>query len=231
MLSIEVCTPNALEGNLAKIILLAQQKNKSITVREVQHGFHSKHRPSAQNIKKWFFELQQMQYGKVTASGKSYSFTLLPTPTVPTQASNIDSTKIKGSHTSVGGCGNFPTNLEKSVGTVGGCGNSRPHPKPSSDIDLSATVGTVGRFSISENPLIAEDAKENTFNLESVARFKERGEQFSENYKAWNEIAKTYAEVPTVPTDSPQSQHLLSFEPVGVQPTHSIYSFSINRKI
>jgi hypothetical protein len=122
-----------------------------------------------------------MQYGTVVANGKSYSFSLSPTPTVPTHGSNVYSTSNKSSHTPVGDCGNFPTNLEKTVGTVGEISHTRPqscpHPKASSGNDLSATVGTVGRFSISENPPIDENVKENSFNPESVARFKDWGYQ------------------------------------------------------
>lgn len=225
-INIEVCEPDALEGNLAKIILLAQQKNRPITVREVQHGFHSKHRPSAQNIKEWFFELQQMRYGTVAASGKSYSFTLSPTPTEPTHKSNVDSVNNKGSHTSVGGCGNVPTDLEKSVGTVGSCGRTPPTPQSLTNNGLQATVGTVGGFSISQNPPIAENVTENNFNPESVARFKEWGDQFSENYKNLSELAAEYANEPTVPTNTIQSQRVHSFEPVGDPPTpaHSSHS-------
>lgn len=83
-INIEVCSPDALESNLAKIISLAEQKCGSVTVREVLLSFNPKYRPTSQKIREWFAELEAMKYGSITQKGSSISFSLTQTSTPST---------------------------------------------------------------------------------------------------------------------------------------------------
>lgn len=87
-INIEVCSPDAPEGNLAKIISLAERKGGAVTVRDVLLSFNPKYRPTSQKIREWFEELTTMKYGEVTQKGNSILFSLNPTSTVSTVAQN-----------------------------------------------------------------------------------------------------------------------------------------------
>jgi CRISPR-associated protein Cmr3 len=78
-INIEVCSPDALESNLAKIISLAERKGGTVSGRDVSKSFDSKYRPSAQKIQEWFTELVTMNYGEVTSKGQSILFSLKKT--------------------------------------------------------------------------------------------------------------------------------------------------------
>lgn len=87
----------ALAPNLVKILLLAERKAGVISTREAQHAFPLKQRPSAQQIREWFGELQIMKYGKLTTVKKTVSF-ILTTTTVTTVTSNKDGERFKDDH-------------------------------------------------------------------------------------------------------------------------------------
>jgi CRISPR-associated protein Cmr3 len=87
-INIEVCSPDALESNLAKIISLAERKGGTVTARDVLLSFNPKYRPSSQKIREWFRELTDMKYGEVTQKGNSFVFSLNSTSTVSTVTQN-----------------------------------------------------------------------------------------------------------------------------------------------
>ncbi len=144
----------ALAPSLAKIVLLAERKGGMVSTREAQLiGFSSKQRPSSQQVREWFGELEVMKYGKVTTVKKTTFFTL-PTPTVPTVASSPDTERLEGSYSSDS---SFPTVPTVNETTVGNCRNTvgtsflQLESLPSKD--LKPIVGTVGTDSpLSEKP-------------------------------------------------------------------------------
>jgi hypothetical protein len=155
----------ALAPSLAKIVLLAERKGGTVSIREAQlMGFSSKQRPSSQQVREWFGELEAMKYGKVTAVKKTTFFTL-PTPTVPTVASSPDTERIEGVYSSDS---SFPTVPTVNETTVGNCRNTvgkgflQLESLPSKDLEL--TVGTVGTDSPlsekSENLLLSSPTPE-----------------------------------------------------------------------
>jgi hypothetical protein len=85
---------NSLAPNLTKILLVAERKGGTISVRDAQNSFPLKQRPNAQQIKEWFSELEQMKYGEVTTVKKSVSLTLTTT-TVTTVPPNPDTERVK----------------------------------------------------------------------------------------------------------------------------------------
>jgi hypothetical protein len=84
----------ALAPNLAKILLAAERKGGTISTRDAQNSFPLKQRPKAQQIKEWFFELEQMKYGEVTTVKKSVSLTLTTT-TVTTVPQSLSTERVK----------------------------------------------------------------------------------------------------------------------------------------
>lgn len=66
----------ALAPNLAKIIALAERKGGTVSAREAQLAFPFKQRPTAQQMREWFAELDSMKYGEITKTGKTTSFVL-----------------------------------------------------------------------------------------------------------------------------------------------------------
>jgi hypothetical protein len=153
-INIEVCSPNALESNLAKIISLAERKGGAVTARDILLSFNQKYRPSSQKIREWFGELAEMKYGEVTKKGNSFVFSLNSTSTVSTPhlntytASNttVDTNVYTTSTTST------PSKQKHQISepTVGNCGRSvdtNVHTlKTSADISSSLSVDTVDVF-------------------------------------------------------------------------------------
>jgi hypothetical protein len=82
-INVEVCSPDALESNLAKIISLAERKGGAVTARDVLLTFDSKYRPSGQTIREWFKELEELKYGEITEKGRSIRFSLAKPPHPP----------------------------------------------------------------------------------------------------------------------------------------------------
>ncbi len=152
----------ALAPSLAKIVLLAERKGGMVSTREAQLiGFSSKQRPSSQQVREWFGELEVMKYGKVTTVKKTTFFTL-PTPTVPTVASSPDTERLEGSYSSDP---SFPTVPTVNETTVGNCrntvGTSFLQLESLLSEDLKPIVGTVGADSPlsekSENSLLSSE--------------------------------------------------------------------------
>jgi hypothetical protein len=141
----------ALAPNLAKIVLAAERKGGTITIREARENlFLSKQRPTAQTVREWFSELQEMKYGEVTTVKKSVSFTLItvPTPTYPTVASNPNTERLQVSHSSLKPYPTVPTLNDADCGNCGiTVGMDIPHSEPLPSKVLDPTVGYVGYIS------------------------------------------------------------------------------------
>ena len=141
----------ALAPNLAKIVLAAERKGGTITIREARENlFLSKQRPTAQTVREWFSELQEMKYGEVTTVKKSVSFTLItvPTPTYPTVASNPHTERLQVSHSSLKPYPTVPTLNDPDCGNCGiTVGMDIPHSEPLPSKALDPTVGYVGYIS------------------------------------------------------------------------------------
>jgi hypothetical protein len=75
-INVEVCSPDALESNLAKIISLAEGNGGSVTVRDILRTFDSQSRPTPQTVQEWLASLESMKYGEVTQKGRSIRFSL-----------------------------------------------------------------------------------------------------------------------------------------------------------
>jgi hypothetical protein len=142
---------SALAPNLTKILLAAERKGGTITIREARENlFHTKQRPTTQTVREWFSELQEMKYGEVTTVKKSVSFTLTtsPTPTRPTVALNPDTEGLRLSHSSLKHCPTVPTVDDVTVGQCGTTvGQSIPQSEALSNKGLDITVGRVGQNS------------------------------------------------------------------------------------
>jgi hypothetical protein len=69
---------SALAPNLAKILLVAERKGGTISVRDAQLAFSKNFRPSAQMMRSWFSELAILEYGVIKKSGKSFIFENTP---------------------------------------------------------------------------------------------------------------------------------------------------------
>src|SRR4028118_1446284 len=135
----------ALAPSLAKIVLLAERKGGMVSTREAQLiGFSSKQRPSSQQVREWFGELEAMKYGTVTTVKKTTFFTL-PTPTVPTVTSRPDIARAKSADSDADSVPTLPTVNEA---TVGNCqysvGSSVRQLKPLPPKDLTPTAGRAG---------------------------------------------------------------------------------------
>lgn len=95
-INMEVCSPDALESNLAKIISLAEHKGGTVTARDVLLTFDSKYRPDSQTVRDWFGDLESMKYGEVTQKGRSIRFLLNKTSTSSTLAHNPYGANVSG---------------------------------------------------------------------------------------------------------------------------------------
>jgi CRISPR-associated protein Cmr3 len=93
-INIEVCSPDALESNLAKIISLAERNEGTVTARDVLRIFGSKYRPTSQTVREWFGDLEALKYGKVTEKGRSVCFSLDKTSALTAFAESPDGVSI-----------------------------------------------------------------------------------------------------------------------------------------
>jgi len=93
-INIEVCSPDALESNLAKIISLAERNGGKVTARDVLRVFDAKKRPTSQTVRDWFGDLEAMKYGAVTEKGRSICFSLQKTTAFTASAKNPDGASI-----------------------------------------------------------------------------------------------------------------------------------------
>jgi hypothetical protein len=131
---------SALGPNLTKILLAAERQGGKISTREVQHIFRVNQRPTAQTVREWFSELQEMKHGEVTTVKKSVSFTLTTT-TRTTVAQNPDTERVKVDHSNQKPC---TTGTTVNQITVVHCGTTVVTDVPQSeslpDKDLTPTV-------------------------------------------------------------------------------------------
>jgi hypothetical protein len=156
-INIEVCSPDALESNLAKIISLAECKGGTVTARDVLLSFNPKYRPSSQKIREWFGELRDMKYGEVTQKGTSFVFSLNSTSTVSTVTQSLYTASVVGVDNNVHTTSTTSTLNEQrhqiSELTVDNCGrgvDTNVHTlKSSPDISSSPSVDTVDVFASS----------------------------------------------------------------------------------
>ncbi|MEG4487410.1 DUF3987 domain-containing protein [Microcoleus sp. D2_18a_B4] len=100
-INIEVCSPDALESNLAKIISLAERNGGAVSVREVSKTFNGKHRKSNQEIQEWFAELVAMNYGEVTSKGRSILFSLTYVSPMSPMGYKLDTVSVTNGDTPV----------------------------------------------------------------------------------------------------------------------------------
>jgi hypothetical protein len=154
-INIEVCSPDALESNLAKIISLAERKGGTVSARDVSKFFTAKYRPTAQEIREWFTKLATLNYGDITTQGQSLLFSLTKLPPLPPISWEVDTVRVTS-----GGNVNpsvpplpppsniFTPNLCSSGGKWGQSGgNTTPTPKSLPDMDLNPSGGNGGNFS------------------------------------------------------------------------------------
>jgi hypothetical protein len=100
-INIEVCSPDALESNLAKIISLAERNGGKVTARDVLRVFDSKNRPTSQTVREWFGDLEVMKYGEVTEKGRSICFSLQKTSAFSAFAEKPDCASITNAEDSL----------------------------------------------------------------------------------------------------------------------------------
>jgi hypothetical protein len=139
----------ALAPNLMKIIQAAERQGGKISARDVQKNlFRSNQRPTAQTVREWFSELQQMKYGEVTTVKNSVVFNLSPSspvPQCPPVALNPDIEKVSPSPVAlnhVPQCPPVNSATGGHWGTTGGHGV--PQLEPLFSKDLSPTGGHGG---------------------------------------------------------------------------------------
>ena len=181
-INIEVCSPEALESNLAKIISLAERKGGTVTARDVLLSFNPKYRPSSQKIREWFGELMSMKYGEVTQKGNSFLFSLNSTSTVSTPAPNAYTADNTGVDANIHTMSTTSTLSEQkhqiSEPTVDNCGrtvDTNVHTfKPNSDIGSSSSVDSVDVFTPCLKNLQPSKSQHTTtpINSESAAKRK-----------------------------------------------------------
>ncbi|MEG4302589.1 DUF3987 domain-containing protein [Microcoleus sp. D3_18a_C4] len=139
----EFSDQTALAPNLMKIMQAAERQGGKISTREAQHLFHIKQRPTAQTVREWFSELQEMKHGEVTTVKKS-AFLTLTTTTVTTVHQNLDTERANPYHST-----QKPVTTVTTVNDVdcGNCGTTvvtvLPQSEPLPDKALKPTVVTV----------------------------------------------------------------------------------------
>jgi hypothetical protein len=156
-INIEVCSPNALESNLAKIISLAESKGGAVTARDVLLTFDSKYRPSGQTIREWFKELVELKYGEITEKGRSIRFSLDKTSTSSTLAHNLDTASL--------------SNVDASIHITSTSSTLNGQNFKISKFNVDERGGNVEVFSTFSNPCPEKVSKDLTVNVEDVEVF------------------------------------------------------------
>ena len=156
-INIEVCSPDALESNLAKIISLAERKGGTVTARDVLLTFDSKYRPNTQTIREWFKELEQLKYGQITEKGRSIRFSLSKTSTSSTLAQNLDTASF--------------SNVDASIHTTSTSSTLNGQTFKNSKFNVDERGGNVDVSSTFSNPYPAKNLKDLTVNVEDVEVF------------------------------------------------------------
>jgi len=139
----------ALAPNLTKILLAAERKSGTISVRDAQKNlFRSSQRPTTQTVREWFSELEQMGYGEVTTVKNSVVFNLSPSspvPQCPPTALNADVERIQPSPSNLKQCPPVPPVNNATGGQWGNTGGTDvPQLETLSSMDLRATGGHGG---------------------------------------------------------------------------------------
>ncbi len=156
-INIEVCSPDALESNLAKIISLAEQKGGTVTAREVLITFDSQYRPTPQTVQEWFANLESMKYGEVTQKGRSIRFCLQKSSTSSTLSYNPDAARI--------------TNVEDNIHTTS-TSSTLNYQKPKNlEINVEERGGNVEDSSTLRNSYADRSLASNIQNVENVEDF------------------------------------------------------------
>lgn len=149
-INIEVCSPDALESNLAKIISLAERKGGTATVRDIQLSFDSKYGFTAQKIREWLQKLVEMNYGEVTQKGNSIRFSLTKSSTPSTVAQNPSVARLLGVEDCFYSTSTPSTPTAQEEVTVEDCrGTVEANPlhlKPCPGMELKPTVESVEGF-------------------------------------------------------------------------------------
>jgi 5S rRNA maturation endonuclease (ribonuclease M5) len=156
-INVEVCSPDALESNLAKIISLAERKGGAVTARDVLLTFDSKYRPTGQTIREWFKELEELKYGEITEKGRSIRFSLNKTSTFSTLAQNLDTASLSNVDTGI--------HITSTSSTLNGQNFKI------SKFNVDERGGNVEVTSTFSNPCPAKDSKDLTVNVEDVEVF------------------------------------------------------------
>jgi hypothetical protein len=161
-INIEVCSPEALESNLAKIISLAESKGGAVTARDVLLTFDSKYRPSGQTIREWFKELVELKYGEITEKGRSIRFSLDKTSTSSTLAQNLDTASL--------------SNVDASIHITSTSSTLNGQNFKNSKFNVDERGGNVEVSSTFSNPYPEKVLKDLTVNVEDVEVFRSSAE-------------------------------------------------------
>ncbi|MEG3987005.1 DUF3987 domain-containing protein [Microcoleus sp. S28C3] len=100
-INLEVCSPNALESNLVKIMELTKDRGGTVSGREISKSFNAKYRPSSQKIREWLDELVEMKYGEITTKGQNILFSLTETSSVSPVGWKANTVTVTGGDTAV----------------------------------------------------------------------------------------------------------------------------------
>ena len=197
----------ALAPNLTKILLVAQRKGGTVTIRDAQLAFNSKFRPTAQVAKSWFNELVALGYGTIKKSGKSVIFQNTPRSDDQFLQSTSNPFSPKDTRADLNSIAvdQFLQSAKSIVGTDHQMRTDLIQAPPLQGGSSGSIVGTDPLFATSKNFSIDENVKKDNFDTESMQNFQNWGEQISENYKKLSELQKESEETVTVPTIEPQT--------------------------
>jgi hypothetical protein len=156
-INVEVCSPDALESNLAKIISLAERKSGAVTARDVLLTFDSKYRPNTQTVREWFKKLEELKYGEITEKGRSIRFSLGKTSTSSTLAQSLDTASL--------------SNVDASIHITSTSSTLNGQNFKNSKFNVEERGGSVEVSSTFSNPYAARDLKDLTVNVEDVEVF------------------------------------------------------------
>jgi len=138
----------ALAPNLMNILQAAEQRGGAISTRHVQKNlFRSSQRPTAQTVREWFSELQQMKHGEVITIKNSVVFNLSPSspvPPVPPVALNPDRERLQQSPSSLKPVPPVPplnNGTGRQWGNTGGTAVPQSEPLPNKALDTTGGTG------------------------------------------------------------------------------------------
>lgn len=137
----------ALGPSLTKILLLAERKGGTLSVRDAQRSFSGK-QPSAQQVREWFAELTELGYGTVCHIGKGFGFQLgLQKPlTELTLASKPEPETVSAEKSPLTLLTVTDTSIEQVSVTVSNCQYLTDTSKPLQDMGLTPSVSSVSGF-------------------------------------------------------------------------------------